>query len=117
MAGLAVADPEHVVDNPDLGAGVMLGVDREDTPGTDNQMVDVLSSRPDRNRVPDKPLRAQFGEHPSDLDLAERTLVPRPSIVMKDDSLRSPQRRILGFRLGLNLQTLQRNGIASLARR
>jgi hypothetical protein len=36
---------------------------------------------------------------------------------MKDDALRSPQQGISGFRLGLNLKTLQRNGIASRARR
>ena len=116
MASLAVIDPEHVVNNPDLGAGVMFGVYREDAPGPDDQMVDILGSCTDRNRVPDEPLRAQFREHPPDLDLAERTLVPGPRIVMKNDALRSPQRGISGLRLGLNLKTPQRNGITCLAR-
>ena len=36
---------------------------------------------------------------------------------MEDDPFRGPQRRISGFRLGLNFETLQRNAVAGLPRR
>ena len=55
---------------------MVLGVDRDNAAGADDEVVDVRPLRADREGVEDGPFRRQSGENFADLNLALRAQVP-----------------------------------------
>jgi len=110
-----VVEAEHVIADPDGGAGVVLGVDGEDAARADDQVVDILRVGADRDRVPDEPLRPESVEQAADLDLAQSTLEPRPGVRVKARARGRRKRRVRALRFRLYLETLRRDGIAGRA--
>src|SRR3954451_17798030 len=76
-------DKERAPTDPDLRAGMMLGVHGEDAARADDQVVDVRASLPDRDGMQEPPPRVLLGglgQLSADFLLAVRTDPPRPFV-------------------------------------
>jgi hypothetical protein len=104
---IRIVHPQYVVTHPDGCAPMVLRIDRKYPPWSDDEVIDILRSFPDRNRVSHKPFGAQRGKKPANLDFAQGTGVPGPGIGVQGDSGSGTQRRIATLGLRLHLKALE----------
>src|SRR6185312_12415943 len=107
MMRVPVVDTKHEIADPDRRVRMVLGVDRKDSRGPDDQMIYVLGISTNGYRVPHKPARPKLFEHLPDFDFTEGTHVPRPRIIVQPHAIPRLQRRIAGLSLRLHLKTLR----------